>query len=128
MEEGGPIAEVLNLLSGFVETVATVVKRCVPVAKNVAEEVADFAKCVAVESSVLQVVLICASFAEVGMEIKRAKVEWHCIYARLEYLPGAIGRSMFPVLYPDGQVDELLVCDRSNRGYKQLVKFQSTGS
>ena len=34
------------------ETVATVVKRCAPVAKDVAEEVADFAKCVPVVSSV----------------------------------------------------------------------------
>lgn len=33
-----PIAEGLNLLFGFVETVATVVQRCVPVAKDLEEE------------------------------------------------------------------------------------------
>ena len=40
MEEGAPIAEDLNLLPGFVETVVTVVTRCVPVAKDVVEEFA----------------------------------------------------------------------------------------
>ena len=75
MEKGVPIAEIFNLLSGFVETVATAGKRCVRVAKDVAEEVADFAKCVTVLSSALQVVLMCASFTETGMEIKRVKVE-----------------------------------------------------
>ena len=39
------MAEFLNLLSGFVDTVTTVVKRCVPVAKDVAGEVTDSAKC-----------------------------------------------------------------------------------
>ena len=45
MEEGAPIAEVLNLLSGVVETVATAVKWRAQVAKDVAEEVGDLAKC-----------------------------------------------------------------------------------
>ena len=36
-------------------------------------------------------------------------VELPCIYARPEGLPGAIVKSMIPVLHPDGQVDELLV-------------------
>ena len=75
MEGGVPIAAVLNLLSEFVETVAISVERCVRVAKDVAEEVADFAKCVTVLSSALQVVLMCASLTETGMEIKRVKVE-----------------------------------------------------
>ena len=41
-----------------------------------------------VVSSALLMELMCASLAEMGMEIKRAKVEWPCISARLEYLPG----------------------------------------
>ena len=41
--------------------------------------------------------------------MKRAKVEWPCIHAGLEDLPGAIVKSMIPVLHADGQVDELLV-------------------
>ena len=35
MEEGAAIADNMNLWSGFVETVATNVKRCVPVAKDI---------------------------------------------------------------------------------------------
>ena len=60
IEEGVPIADDMNLLCGFVETVASVMKRCMPVAKDVAKEIADIAKCVPVVSSVLQVVVMCA--------------------------------------------------------------------
>ena len=66
MEEGAPIAEGLNFLSGFVETVAAVVKKSVPVAKDVAEGVADFAKCINVVSSALQVVAMCATLRKWG--------------------------------------------------------------
>ena len=75
-EEGASIAEGLNLLSGFVETVATVVKMCLPVAKDFPEEVVDFAKCVPVVNPALQVVVMWASLAEMGMEMKCARVEW----------------------------------------------------
>ena len=79
-----------------------------PVAKDVAKGVTYFAKCVPVVSSALQVVVMCASSAETGMEIRHVKVEWHFVHARLEVLPGAIVKSMIPVLHRDGQVDELL--------------------
>ena len=59
----------------MVDTVATTVKRGKQVAKDVAEEFADFAKCVTVLSSALQVALICASLTETRMEVKRVKVE-----------------------------------------------------
>ena len=64
-------------------------KRCLPVAKYFAEEVVDFAKCVPVVNSALQVVVMCASLAEMEMEMemKRAKVEWPPNYARLEDIP-----------------------------------------
>ena len=75
MGQGAPIVEGLNLLSGFVETVDTVVITCLPVATDFAEEVVDFAKCVPVVNSALQVVVMCAWLAETGMEIKCAKVE-----------------------------------------------------
>ena len=97
------------MLSGFVETVATVVKRRLSVAKDFAEEFTDFTKCVPVVNSALQVVVMCASLTEMGMEMKCAKVAWPPIYARLEALPGAIVKSMIPVLRTDRQVDELLV-------------------
>ena len=109
VEEAAPIAEGLNVLSGFVETVATVVKKSVPIAKDVAEEVADLAKCVTVVSSALQVVVICASLAEMGMEMKRAKGEWPCIHGTVEDLREEIVKSMIPILHPDGQVKERLV-------------------
>ena len=63
-------------------------RRCVPVAKDFAEEVADFAKCIPIVSSALQVVVMCASKAETGMQMKRVKVEWPPTYARIEDLPG----------------------------------------
>ena len=62
MKEGAPIANDMNLLCGFVETVASVMKRCVTVGKDVAEEIANIAKCVPVVSSALQVVVTCASY------------------------------------------------------------------
>ena len=52
-----------------------------PVAKDFAEEVADFAKFVPVVNSALQVVMMCASKAEMGMQVKRVKVEWPPTYA-----------------------------------------------
>ena len=109
VEEGAPVAEGLNLLSGIVETASTVVKKSVPLAKDVAEEVADFAKCVTIVSSALQVVVMCASLAEMGIEMKRGTVEWPRIRARVKDLHGAIVKSMIPVLHPEGHVDELLV-------------------
>ena len=93
------------MLSRFVETVATVVKSCISIAKDVAE----FAKCFPVVSSALKVVVTCASLAETGMEMTRAKVEWPRIYARMEALPGALEKSMILVVHPNGQVDVLLV-------------------
>ena len=45
VDEGTPKAKGLNLLPRFVETVATVVRRCVSIEKDFAQEVADFAKC-----------------------------------------------------------------------------------
>ena len=41
VEDGAPIAKGLNVLSGFVETVAIVAKRCVAIARDVVE-VAQF--------------------------------------------------------------------------------------
>ena len=47
----------------------------------------DFAGCVTVVSSALQVaVVVCASLAETGMEMKRAEGEWPRIYATVEDL------------------------------------------
>ena len=109
LEERASVAEGLDLLCGFVETVATVVKKSVPVAKDVAEEVADFAKCVTVVSSALQVVVICATLAEMGTEMKRGTIEWPRIRNRVGNLRGAIVKCMVPMLHPDGDVDELLV-------------------
>ena len=63
-------------------------QRCVPVTKDFAEEVADFTKCVPVVNSAFQVVVMPASEAETGMQIKRVKVEWPPTYARLKDLPG----------------------------------------
>ena len=75
------------------------------------EEVADFAECVTVVSSALQVVVVvvCASLAETRMEMKPAEVEWPRIYTTVEDLRGAILERMIPILHPDGQVNELLV-------------------
>ena len=75
MEEAAPIAEGLDLLCGFVDKVVTVVKKSVPVAKVVAEEVADFVKCITDISSALQVVVMCATLAEMGMEMKCGTVQ-----------------------------------------------------
>ena len=116
MEEGAPIAEGLNLLSGFVETVASVVKRFVPIAKDFAEDFAGFAKCIPVVNSALQLVVMCASKAETGMQMMCVKAEWPPTYARLEDLPGAIVKRMIPVLYPDRLVDKLFV--------KNMLKVQ----
>ena len=80
-------------------------KRCVPVAKDFAEEVTDFAKCVPVINSASEVVVMCASKAETGMQMKRMKVECPPTYAWLEDLRGSIAKRMIPVLYPDRQVD-----------------------
>ena len=79
------------------------------VGKNFAEEVTDFAKCLTIGSLALQVVVVCASPAETGMEIKGAKVEGPAIYARLEDLLETIEKSMIPVLHPDRLLDKLLV-------------------
>ena len=97
--EGAPIAEVLNLLSGSVETVGIFVRRCLPVAKDYAEEIADYAKCVTVVNSALQEVAMCASKAETRMEMKHVKVEWLRIHALVEDLRGAMVTSMIPVLH-----------------------------
>ena len=102
MEEGARIAEVFYLFSVFVKTVGIFVRRCLPVAKDFAEEIADFAKGVTVVSSALQVVVMCVSKAETRMEMKRMKVEWPCIHARLEDLRGPIVTTMIPVLHPGG--------------------------
>ena len=109
MEKGAAIAEGVNFLCGYVETVATVVKKSVPVAKDVAEEVADFAKCVSIVGSAVQVVVMCATLAEMGMEMKRGKVEWPRIRSRVKHLHGVVLECMSHVLHPDGDVDELLV-------------------
>ena len=53
--------------------------------------------------------MIRASLAEMAREIKRVKVEWPPLYARLEDLPGDKVERMIPVLHLDGQVDELFV-------------------
>ena len=111
IEEVAPIAVGLDLLCGFVETVATVVKKNVPVVKDVAEEVADFAKCITVVSSALQVVMMCSILAEMGMEMKRGTAEWPRIHGRVENLPGTVVKCIGPMLHPDGNVDELLVRD-----------------
>ena len=99
MEEGVPIAEGLNLYSGFVKTFVIGGKRCVPVAKDFPKEVADFAKCVPAVNSALQVLVMCASKAETGNLVKRVKVEWPPIYSRLLDLPVAIVKIMIPVLH-----------------------------
>ena len=78
-----------------------------PVAKDFAEEVADFARCVPVVNSALQVVVMCASKAETGTQMKRVKVKCPPTHARLEDIPGAIVKRMIPLLYPDRQVDKL---------------------
>ena len=109
MEEGAPIAEVLNLLSGFAESISIFVRRFVPVAKYYAEEIADYAKCVSVVTSALQVVAMCDSKAETRMEMKHMKVEWPCIHSPEEDLRGAIVTRMIRVLHPGRQLDELLV-------------------
>ena len=109
MEEGASIAEVLNLLSGIVETSGIFVRRSVPVSEDSAEEIVDQAKCVTVVSSALQEVAMNASKAETRMEMKRVKVEWPCIHTRVEDLQGAIVKSMIPILHADRQLDELLV-------------------
>ena len=108
-EEVTPIAEGLDLMCGFVETVATVVKKSVPVVKDVAEEVADFAKCITVVGSALQVVVMCGTLAEMGMEMKRGTVEWPRIHGRVENLRGAVVKCMGPMLHPEGDVNETLV-------------------
>ena len=116
MEEGAPIAEVVNLFSGFVQTVSIFVRRCVPVAKDYAEEIADYAKCVTIVCSALQEVAMCVSKAETKIEMKSVKVVWPCIHARVLNLRGAMVTRMIPVLHPGGQLDELLV--------KNLFKVQ----
>ena len=112
-----PIAIAVKVLSGFVETVGTVVKKNVPIVEDVVEEVADFAECVTVVSSALQLVVVCASLVETGMEMKRAESEWPRTNATVEDLSGAIVESMIPILHPDGQVNELLVknCSKCNK-------------
>ena len=102
MEKAAPIAEGVNLLCGYVETVATVLKKSVPVAKDVAEKVADFAKCFSVVGSAVQVAVMCATLAEMGMEMKRGKFEWPRIQSRLKHLHGVVLKCMSHVLHPDG--------------------------
>ena len=109
VEKSGPLANTVKILSGFVETVATGLKKNVPIVKDVDQEVADFAKCITVVNSTLQVVVICASLAEMGMEMNRAKGEWSRIHATVEDLRREIVKSMIPILHPDGQVNELLM-------------------
>ena len=109
MEEGAPITERVNLFCGYVETIATIIKKSVPAAKDMAEEVADYAKCVSVVGSALQVVVMCATLAEMGMEMKRGKVEWPRIQSRVKHLHRVVLDCMSHVLHPDGHVDELLV-------------------
>ena len=70
MEEGAPIAEVLNL-SGFVETVCIFVRWCVAVAKDYEEKIADYPKCVTGVSSAFQVVAMCVVKAETRMDMNR---------------------------------------------------------
>ena len=92
MEEGILIANDMKLLCGFVETVASVIKRCMPVAKDGAKKIADFAKCVPVVSSALQVVVVCASYSSSTGGSSRV-----------------IAKSMIAVVYPDGQAHEVIV-------------------
>ena len=82
----------MNLLCKFVETVDSVIKRCVPVAKDVAKEIAEFAKCVPGVSSGLQVMVMCALYLYSTGESSRVIV-----------------KSMIPVLHQDRQADEMLV-------------------
>ena len=92
MEEVDPIADDMNLLSVFVETVDSVMKRCMPVAKDIAKKIADIAKCVPVVSSAFQMVVMCASYScSTGGSCR------------------VIVKSMIPVLHQDGQADEMLV-------------------
>ena len=124
MEEGALIAEGLNLLSEFVETIGIFVRRCVPLAKDYANEIADYAKCVTFVSSDLQVVT-CVSKAETRMEMMHVNVGWPCLDARLEDLRGAIVTSMISVLDPAGKLDELLV--KNVFKVQQKLNFLSHG-
>ena len=79
-----------------------------PVATDVAEEIADIEKCVHLVRSGSQVMMMCASLAETGMEIKREGLVTLYLFStggsyRL------IVKSMIPVLYPVVQLDEMLV-------------------
>lgn len=99
--------EAINVLSGFIETVATVVKKTAPVVQDTTE-VADFAKCVAIVSSTFQVIALCAKLADM-MEMKRGVDAWPRIRAQADELRREIVESMVPILHPDGRVDVRLV-------------------
>lgn len=57
----------INVLSGFIKTVATVVKKAAPLVQDASVEVADFAKCVTIVSSTFQGVALSAMLADIEM-------------------------------------------------------------
>lgn len=99
----------LTYLSGFVETVATFLKKTTSLVQNAAEEVADFGKCVIIVSSAFQVCVLCAKLADMGMEMKRRVDAWSRIQTQVEKLRRAIVESMELVLHPDRKVNDRLV-------------------
>lgn len=82
------------MLSGFVETVATVVKKTNPLVQDTAKEIADFAKCITIVSSAFQDVSLCAKLADMGMEMKRGVEAWPRIQEQVENLRREIVDSM----------------------------------
>lgn len=90
--------------------------RSKPAAKEVAEEVTDFAKCVSVVGSAVEVVVMFATLTEMGTEMKRDKVEWPRIQFRVKHLHAVVLVCMSHVLNPGAHINELQV--------KNILKVQ----
>lgn len=103
------LPEAVEKLSGFADTVATVVKTSATAVKDTAEVIADVCKCVTIESSAFQVVVLCATLVETGIDMNRGGEAFPRIRETLNELHGDIVDSMVYVLRPDAKVNELLI-------------------
>ena len=76
----------VDVLSAFVGTLATVVMKSAPLVKDTAGEIAEFSKCVSAVSSAFQVVALFAKLADMGNDAKRGFQAWPQICVQVDDL------------------------------------------
>lgn len=98
-----------NIIADFIRNIAKSAKANVPFVKEGSEATADVTRCVYVVMSAFTSAVICTSLVETFMEIKRGTAELPRFASKLDELRESIVQVLVPVLYPNGQVDEVLL-------------------